>query len=237
VLSVVAGLLFPNTASGLTSIMTNTAIGVFGGTFDPPHFGHLVIAEEARARLGLRSIIFLPAGQPPHKPERAVTPVAHRLAMVLLAIAGNPGFRLSRLDVDRPGPSYTAHLLEMLQAELGPDVDLCFIVGMDSLGDLLRWHEPARVLRIARLVAATRPGYTCDLSEVERAIPGASSRIILLEAPALEISSTELQTRVRAGLPIRYQAPDAVARYIRQHGLYAATGPAEPIGPGETIHP
>ncbi len=226
-------------ASGLTKIMTKTPIGVFGGTFDPPHYGHLVIAEEARARLGLRRVIFLPAGKPPHKPDRVISPVAHRLAMVLLAIAGNPGFRLSRLDVDRPGPCFTAELLEMLQAELGPTADLHFIVGMDSLGDFLTWHEPARVLRAARLVAATRPGYTCDLSEMEDAIPGATSRIILLEAPALEISSTELQARVRAGLPIRYQAPEAVARYIRQHGLYAAAEPGEPIEPiepSETAH-
>jgi nicotinate-nucleotide adenylyltransferase len=217
--------------------MTKTPIGVFGGTFDPPHYGHLVIAEEARARLGLRRVIFLPAGQPPHKPDRVLTPVAHRLAMVLLAIAGNPGFRLSRLDVDRPGPCFTADLLELLQAELGPTADLHFIVGMDSLGDFLTWHEPARVLRAAHLVAATRPGYTCDLSEMEAAIPGAASRVILLEAPALEISSTELQARVRAGLPIRYQAPEAVARYIHQHGLYAAAGPGEPIEPIEPIEP
>jgi nicotinate-nucleotide adenylyltransferase len=217
--------------------MTKTPIGVFGGTFDPPHYGHLVIAEEARARLGLRRVIFLPTGQPPHKPERVVTPVAHRLAMVLLAIAGNPGFRISRVDVDRPGPYFSAELLEMLQAELGPAADLHFIVGMDSLGDFLTWHEPARVLRAARLVAATRPGYACDLSEVEDVIPGATSRIILLEAPALEISSTDLQARVRAGLPIRYQAPEAVARYIRQHGLYAASEPGQPSQSGEAAHP
>jgi nicotinate-nucleotide adenylyltransferase len=217
--------------------MTKTPIGVFGGTFDPPHFGHLVIAEEARSRLGLRRVIFLPAGQPPHKPERVISPVAHRLAMVLLAIAGNPGFRISRLDVDRPGPCFTADLLELLQAELGPSADLHFIVGMDSLGDFLSWHEPARVLRAARLVAATRPGYACDLSEIEDAIPGATSRIILLEAPALEISSTDLQARVRGGLPIRYQAPDAVARYIRQHGLYAPAAPKEPGQPGDRSQP
>jgi nicotinate-nucleotide adenylyltransferase len=218
--------------------MTKTPIGVFGGTFDPPHYGHLVIAEEARARLGLRRVIFLPAGQPPHKPERVVTPVAHRLAMVLLAIAGNPGFRLSRLDVDRPGPCFTADLLEILQAELGPTADLHFIVGMDSLGDFLTWRQPDRVLRSAHLVAATRPGYTCDLSEIEDAIPGATGRIILLEAPALEISSTDLQARVRGGLPIRYQTPEAVARYIRQQGLYApaqATEMSEPIKPVDPI--
>jgi nicotinate-nucleotide adenylyltransferase len=217
--------------------MAKIPIGVFGGTFDPPHYGHLVIAEEARARLGLRRVIFLPTGQPPHKPDRVVTPVADRLAMVHLAIAGNPGFQLSRLDVDRPGPYFSADLLEMLQAELGPTADLHFIVGMDSLGDFLTWHDPARVLRAARLVAATRPGYTCDLSGMEDAIPGAASRIVLLEAPALEISSTELQARVRACLPIRYQAPDAVARYIRQHGLYTKTEPPGPGGPGETGHP
>jgi nicotinate-nucleotide adenylyltransferase len=217
--------------------MTKTPIGVFGGTFDPPHFGHLVIAEEARVRLGLRQVLFLPAGQPPHKPERVISPVAHRLAMVLLAIAGNPGFRISRLDVDRPGPCFTADLLDLLQAELGSSADLHFIVGMDSLSDFLSWHEPARVLRAAHLVAATRPGYTSDLSEIEDVIPGATSRIILLEAPALEISSTDLQARVRGGLPIRYQAPDAVARYIRQHRLYAPATPAESDLPGESAKP
>jgi len=196
-------------------------IGVFGGTFDPPHYGHLVIAQEAYARLGLAKVLFVPAGQPPHKPGRAISPPEDRVAMVERAIAGNRAFELCRVDLDRPGPSYTADMLALLQAQLGPAAELYLIVGMDSLADFASWHEPARIISLCRLVAVTRPGYAADPAALERVIPGCSERIILLEAPRLDISATELQRRVAAGLPIRYQVPESVRTYIRRRRLYA----------------
>ena len=142
--------------------------------------------------------------------------------MVELAIAGNPALVLCRADLDRPGPSYTAGLLEHLRGTLGPDSDLYFIVGMDSLRDFLTWRDPARILELAQLVAVGRPGCVADLPALERAIPGATRRITVLEGPGLEIASSDLQRRVREGLPIRYQTPDAVVEYIESQGLYRA---------------
>jgi len=195
-------------------------IGVLGGTFDPPHFGHLAIAEEARCRLGLERVLVVPAGRPPHKPGKPISPAEHRVAMVELAIAGNPALILCRGDLDRRGLSYTAGLLEHLREQLGPHCDLFFIVGMDSLRDFLTWRDPDRILELARIVAVGRPGCVADLPALERAIPGAMQRITVLEGPGLEIASSDLQRRVREGLPVRYQAPDAVVEYIAAHRLY-----------------
>lgn len=200
-------------------------IGVLGGTFDPPHYGHLAIAEEARCALALERVLVVPAGRPPHKPGKPITPAAHRVAMLELAIAGNPALILSRADLDRPGPSYTAGLLERLRGEWGDETELYFVVGMDSLRDFLTWKHPARILALARMAAVGRPGCQADLSAVETAIPGALARITVLEGPGLEIASSDLQRRVRAGLPIRYQTPDAVVKYIAQHGLYRGAVP------------
>ena len=199
-------------------------IGILGGTFDPPHFGHLAIAEEARCRLALERVLIVPAGRPPHKPRKPITPAQHRVAMVELAVAGNPALVLCRADLDRPGPSYTAGLLEHLRQHFGPDCELYFVVGMDSLRDFLSWRDPARILDLAQLVAVGRPGSEADLPALERAIPGATGRVTLLEGPGLEIASSDLQRRVREGLPVRYQTPDAVAEYIEAHGLYRRSG-------------
>lgn len=203
-----------------SSSSANRRIGVFGGTFDPPHFGHLAIAQEAFCRLALERVLFVPAGQPPHKPGRPISPAHDRVAMLERAIAGNPAFEMRLTDVNRAGPSYTADMLALLHRELGPACDLYFIVGMDSLHDFPTWREPARILRLARLAAVSRPGYTADLATLERAIPGASDRVIVLEGPGLDISASELQRRVRVGLPIRYLVPDAVAEYVAEHRLY-----------------
>jgi nicotinate-nucleotide adenylyltransferase len=194
-------------------------VGVFGGTFDPIHYGHLVAAEEARVSLQLDKVLIVPAGQPPHKAARPVTPAAHRVAMVQLAIASNPHFVLNRVDLDRPGPHYSVDMITRLRREIGPG-DVFLIVGMDSLMDLPTWHESERLMGLCYIVGVNRPGYTYDLAPLEKAVAGISAHIRVLEAPQLEISSHELQERVRRGLPIKYQLPEAVEEYIKQHKLY-----------------
>lgn len=195
-------------------------IGVLGGTFDPIHYGHLVLAEEARVRLQLSRVLFAPARESPHKLGRPLTPAHHRLQMVRLAIASNPAFAASEVDLNRPGPSYTVDTLALLQAQLGPEAELYFLMGMDSLAGLLTWHRPDLLLARAQLAVAVRPGYSVDLQTLERALPGISARTHLLETPEMGIASLGLRRRVRASLPIRYQLPDSVEAYIRQHGLY-----------------
>lgn len=208
-------------------------IGLIGGTFDPIHYGHLVAAEEARAVLGLRRVLFAPAGQPPHKRGRRITPVEHRVEMVKLAIASNPHFELSAVDVQRTGLSYSVDTLNILHRELGPEADIWFIIGLDSLVDILTWREPARLVELAHIVAVTRPGYGAfDLGKLEPAIPRASQRITILPIPEMNISSSGLRARVAAGTPIKYQLPEEVESYIYARGLYARREEME----GETSH-
>ncbi|MGQ9627735.1 MAG: nicotinate-nucleotide adenylyltransferase [Anaerolineae bacterium] len=195
-------------------------VGVIGGTFDPIHIGHLIIAEEARVRLSLEKVVFVPAGLPPHKMENHVSPAEHRLEMVKLAIADNPYFSLSLVDVERFGPSFTVETIELLRQEWGPQAEIFFIMGQDSLVDILTWHKPQRLINLCRIVALSRPGFRVDMEELEKSLPGASSRIILLNSPEVAISSTDIQRRVREGLPIKYQVPEAVEEYIYKHGLY-----------------
>jgi len=198
-------------------------LGLMGGTFNPIHYGHLAAAEECRARLGLDRVLFIPAGEPPHKRGRPVTPAADRVAMVELAIADNPGFELCRIEVERCGPSYTADTLAKLREIHGPGAELYFIVGMDSLAEILTWRQPARIADLARIVAISRGGVApFDPSLLEPGIPNARERIIVLSGPELTISSTELRERVISGLPIRYQAPPSVEEYIRRHNLYVS---------------
>jgi len=196
-------------------------LGVFGGTFDPIHHGHLVAAEEVRGRLNLDKVLFVPAGLPPHKLDLDISPTRHRIAMLKLAIDSNPGFALSRVDVDRHGPCYTVDTLALLHAEYGPDAELFFIMGMDSLADLLIWRSPERIIRLARIVVVGRPGFQADVDELDKVLPGAAQRITIVDTPLIEVSSSDIRMRVREGLPIRYQVPEAVEAYIREHGLYA----------------
>jgi nicotinate-nucleotide adenylyltransferase len=197
------------------------ALGLFGGTFDPPHFGHLVVAQEAAELLGLERVWFLPAGQPPHKRGQVISPLADRLRMVELAIGDNSRFELSRDDCERAEPSFTVDLLRRLRAKLGRTTELFFLVGMDSLLELQTWREPERVLELCTLVAVTRPGHPApDLAAVEAQLAGSSRRIRLLETPGVDVSSTDLRARVAAGRPIRYLVPDAVRHYITAAGLY-----------------
>ena len=197
-----------------------TRIGVLGGTFDPIHYGHLVITEDARTYLHLEKVLFVPAYQPPHKPKDSYSAFEHRVRMIELAIAGNPHFVLSLIEADRPGPSYTVDTLRDLQAELGQDVELYFIIGMDSLANILAWHKPAELLKLCRIVVAERAGYQVDLAALEEALPGLWDSLELIDTPELSISSTDLQQRVQRGLSIRYQVPPEVEEYIYAHKLY-----------------
>ncbi len=195
-------------------------IGVIGGTFDPIHYGHLAAAEEARVKMDLERVLFVVAGMPPHKLNEEVTPVEHRLATVSLAIASNPYFEISTVDVDRPGPSYTVHTISIMQEQMGQETEIFFIMGLDSLAELPTWHQPERLIESCRLVAVKRPGVEIDLAELESSVPGIASRVDIIDMPEVDISSSELQQRVRDGLPIKYQVPEEVERYIMEHRLY-----------------
>ena len=199
-------------------------IGVLGGTFDPIHYAHLAIAEEARTQLGLEQVVFVPAGQPPHKQGRAITSPCHRLAMLDLALASNPHFLSSTVDLDRAGPCYTVDTLVLLQKEWGRDAELFFIVGADSLLEIHTWHRPRGILELATLVVAPRPGNALDLAELELAWPVLMRRIRLIQAPLLNVSGTDLRRRVREGRSIKYYLPEQVERHIHERGLYLDEG-------------
>lgn len=199
-------------------------VGILGGTFDPIHYAHLAIAEEVRVALDLTEIVFIPAGQPPHKPGRMVAAAQHRLAMVQLAIASNPHFTYSRIEVDRPGPSYLVDTLRSLRAQWGDDTELYFVIGWDSLEELHTWYDPQGVLaQLTHLVAVGRPGYAQGNEYntlLEARLPGIQQRLLIVSAPLMNISSTELRQRVAEGRPIKYQTPETVEQYIVAHDLY-----------------
>ena len=200
-------------------------LGILGGTFDPIHFGHLLAAEEARVGLRLDKVLFAPAGDPPHKQGYAILPVTHRLKMVRLAIADNPAFDISTVDIDRPGPHYTLDAIRLIRDEWGTGADeTFFIMGADSLLHLLAWHQPDQLIERCRLAVVTRPGYRADLGKLKEALPDIKRRLDWLEMPVLGISSSDLQRRVRDGRSIRYQVPAAVAEYVTEHGLYRGNG-------------
>ena len=196
-------------------------VGILGGTFDPVHLGHLLIADEARVSLDLEEVLFIPVGNPWMKADMVLSPPHHRLNMVRLAIASNPFFRTSSMEIDRAGPTYTVDTLEELRHETGGEADLFFILGIDSLRELHSWKEPARVLELCTLVAASRPGREeLDLEFLDEIAPGASGNVNVLKGPKVEISGTEIRRRARMGLSVRYQVPEDVERYIRRYGLY-----------------
>lgn len=194
-------------------------IGVLGGTFDPIHIGHLVVAEEARIKLGLSEVLFVPAGQPWLKLDRNITPAVHRVEMVRRAIADNPHFKLCTLEVERAGPSYTVDTLTMLQKQLGSEASFFFILGRDTLAELPLWKEPEKLVQLCRLVVAPRLG-SKDLKHLETAIPGLLDKVIQLDMPVIGISSSEIRQRIAQGLPIRYLVPAEVEKYITEHKIY-----------------
>jgi len=198
-------------------------IGVIGGTFDPIHNGHLIVAEEARTRLALAEVLFVPAGQPWLKADSRISVAEHRLEMVRLAVTDRPYFKLSPVDIERSGPSYTVDTIAELQSQLGVEAELFFILGWDSLAELPQWREPSRLISLCRLVAVPRPGYPPpDLKSLEVTTTGISQRVILLDKPGVDISATVVRQRVAPGLSIRHLVPEVVNRYIKQHKLYVA---------------
>ncbi|MBF6601156.1 MAG: nicotinate-nucleotide adenylyltransferase [Dehalococcoidia bacterium] len=190
-------------------------VGVLGGTFDPVHIGHLILAEQAHAGLELDLVLFMPAGEPWRKADRAITPAEHRLAMLRLAIAGNDAFGVSDIELRRPGPTYTADTLETLAGERLDD-QFWFIVGADALADLPNWHEPERIVRHVKLAVAPRDG----APGIAAADPRLRDRVESFAMPRVEISSSEIRGHVGAGRSIRYLVPDAVRTYIERERLY-----------------
>jgi nicotinate-nucleotide adenylyltransferase len=195
--------------------VAGTRIGVMGGTFDPIHHGHLVAASEVAGLFGLDEVVFVPTGQPWQKSEREVSPAEDRYLMTVIATASNPRFSVSRVDVDRDGPTYTIDTLSDLHAQR-PDAELFFITGADALGQILSWRDSDRFLRLAHFVGVTRPGFALADGHLP---PGAVS---LVEIPALAISSTDCRDRVARGMPVWYLVPDGVVQYIEKRGLYRA---------------
>lgn len=202
--------------------------GILGGTFDPPHLGHLLIAEQALDQLNLESVLFVPAGRPPHKASDSMTDAMIRRDLVDVGIAGNPAFALSTSDLDNDGPSLTFQLLERLTAARPRD-DLFFIMGEDSLIDFGSWARPERIIELATLAVARRP-LPPSSSRQHPAVPGIEHRLEWVQSPAFEISSRDIRDRVRAGRSIRYMVPSAVQTYIETHGLYGG-GVASDGGP------
>jgi nicotinate-nucleotide adenylyltransferase len=196
-------------------------IGVLGGTFDPIHLGHLKVAEEVTASLTLDEVIFMPAGQPWLKADNLISLAEHRLEMIRLALAGRDNFKLSTMEIERPGPTYTVDTMAELGRQLGSE-ELFFILGWDNLSQLPQWHEPSRLIELCRLVAVPRVDFPPpDLASLDGAIPGLSKRVILLNAPRIDVNASEIRRMVAQGLSIRNLVPEVVERYIKEHRLYA----------------
>ena len=207
--------------------------GILGGTFDPVHTGHLILAQEVLWRLRLDEVLFVPTGLPWMKRDEAITDGEHRRRMVELALAGNPSFRMLTAELDRPGETYTVDTLEELRAGQMADDELLFIMGVDTLHTMHRWKEPRRILELARLVVALRPGQgPIDLAAMTELDAAAPERVMTVHMPLVEISGTELRRRVRNGEPVRYLVPDAVADYIERYGLYRGASYTTPVTVG-----
>ena len=200
-------------------------VGILGGTFDPVHLGHLLIAEESRLSLALDYVLFIPAGQPWLKAGQPLTAAEHRWRMAQLATASNPNFQVLRTEIDRPGPSYTVDTLTSLPAELGQPAEFYFILGMDALANFHQWKEPERVLQLANLVVVRRPSYRDAeidniINEVKTRYPDYAHRLTALPMPGVDFSATTIRRRAAAGQSFRYHTPEPVERYILDNGLY-----------------
>jgi nicotinate-nucleotide adenylyltransferase len=188
-------------------------VGIMGGTFDPIHHGHLVAASEVSALFDLDEVIFVPTGAPWQKSERRVSTAEHRYLMTVIATASNPRFWVSRVDIDRTGPTYTIDTIRDIAAQR-PGAELFFITGADALGQILSWKNAEDALHVARFIGVTRPGY--ELTDAHLPVDS----VTLLDVPAMAISSSDCRARVRAGQPVWYLVPDGVVQYINKHRLY-----------------
>jgi nicotinate-nucleotide adenylyltransferase len=196
-------------------------IGVLGGTFDPIHLGHLLLAEMACEIITLQRVLFVPVADPPHKQERHITPAPHRQAMVALALKGNARFELCSVDLERPGPHYSTDTVRLIRRQLGVGPDDCyFIIGSDSLQDLPDWHQPAELITLCRLAVAHRPGYQPDISGLVTKLPDLEQRLVWVEMPEVGISASDIRTRVEKARSIHYQVLEEVRQYILTYQLY-----------------
>jgi nicotinate-nucleotide adenylyltransferase len=228
-----------------TEAVATRLVGILGGTFDPIHLGHLALARAAQAALGLDEIVFVPAGLPPHKIGSRIAPADDRLAMVGLAIEGEPRWSVSRMEIDRPGPSYTIDTVESMLREAagsGRPIELTVILSVESFADLPTWHDPARLLGLARVAVAPRAGHPAPTADwLRERLSGLGGRIAVLDGPQLEVSASDIRARVASGRPITPLVPPPVAQYIRAHHLYQqplveeGTIVTEPVEP--TIEP
>jgi nicotinate-nucleotide adenylyltransferase len=204
------------TEAGEATGAAGKRIGIMGGTFDPIHHGHLVAASEVGHFFNLDEVIFVPTGQPWQKNGRKVSPAEDRYLMTVIATASNPRFSVSRVDIDRPGETYTIDTLRDLRAQRGPAAEFYFITGADALAMMISWRDADELFKMAQFVGCTRPGHRLTITNLP------SDRISLVEIPALAISSTECRERVRAGQPIWYLVPDGIVQYISKRRLYRA---------------
>jgi nicotinate-nucleotide adenylyltransferase len=202
-------------------------IGILGGTFDPIHYGHLAIAEEARWFLDLVRVYLVPAAQQPLKRAGHTATPQQRLEMVQLACASNPAFTPSDIELQRSPPSFTVDTLTEFLTRFGPETELWFILGGDALVDLPRWHNASQIVNLTRLAVAMRPGTSVDLAALDAILPGLAERVVLIDGPHLNISSSALRERIAAGQPVRYQLPDSVLDYIIDQQLYRTSGSLE----------
>jgi nicotinate-nucleotide adenylyltransferase len=199
------------------------ALGIFGGTFDPPHIGHLILAADAQAQLGLERVLFVLTSNPPHKTGRLITPIKDRLALLQAALDDDPNFELSHVDIDRPPPHYAVDTVRLLR-EQKPGSALVYLMGGDSLADLPTWHRPQEFVQACDTIGVMcRPGRAVDLEALDSKLPGLKERVRFIQAPMLAISSSELRQRMAQGQTFRYYLPPAVYQLIRKRGLYGIT--------------
>jgi nicotinate-nucleotide adenylyltransferase len=205
--------------------MMSQRIGLFGGTFDPPHLGHLILASEAHSALKLTRVLWVLTSIPPHKLGKPISLLTDRLAMLKVALGGDPAFELSSLDMDRPGPHYTLDTMK-LAAGCFPGAEMILLIGGDSLRDLPTWHRPSELVAVcAEIGVMRRPGDLIDMAGLERELPGIGDKLRFIDAPLLEIASHQIRQRVAGGLPFRYYVPPPVYDYIIEHGIYHSGDP------------
>jgi len=201
--------------------MPGLRIGIFGGTFDPPHLGHLILAQEARYRLDLEQILFVLTPQPPHKQGAPITPVKMRLEMLTSALHDEPAFVLSRVDLDRQPPHYAADTVKLIRQGISGQT-LVYLMGADSLRDLPNWHRPEEFVASCDVIGVMcRPDSGVDMSALEAILPGLTGKVMFIDAPLLEISSSDLRRRIASGEPYRFYLPEGVWKIIQSKRLYA----------------
>lgn len=201
--------------------MAQRKIGVFGGTFDPIHIGHMSIAEEVRKKLGLEEIVFVPTGQPVFKEHLNISGAQHRLEMVILATAAIPYFNISTIELERPGPSYSIDTIKELKSRLYVKTELYLIVGLDALNELTSWKQPELLLQLSYIVCVKRAGYKdVNLKYLESKVPGAQKKVIMIDINPINVSASDIRQRVACGLNIEGMVPDEIEKYIRENGLY-----------------